>query len=65
MSDPYATSIITEIKMHKPPKVTLKKIFEKTDYRDEELRKLISNSNWCLFYNHTCAEGCLQFSQIL
>ena len=57
MSDHYATSIITDIKIHKPPKVTLKEIFDKTDYRVEELRKLISNSNWCLFYNQTCAEG--------
>ena len=39
------------------PKVTFKEIFDKTDYRVEELRKLISNSNWCLFYNQTCAEG--------
>ena len=31
--------------------------FDKTDYRVEELRKLIGNSNWCLFYNQTCAEG--------
>ena len=28
MSDHYATSIITENKMHKPPKVTLKEIFD-------------------------------------
>ena len=48
MSDHYAT-IITEIKLHKPPKVTLKEVFDKTDYRVEELRNLISNSNWCLF----------------
>ena len=48
-SDHYATSIITEIKMHKPPKVTLKEIFDKTGYRVEQLRKLISNSNWLVF----------------
>ena len=57
MSDHFATSIITDIKMHKPPSVTIKKIFDKTEYRVEELRSLISNSNWCLFYNQTCAEG--------
>ena len=32
-----------------------KKILDKTDF--EELRNFISNNNWCLFYNQTCAEG--------
>ena len=43
--------------MHKPPSVTIKEIFDKTEYRVEELRSFISNSNLCLFHNQTCAEG--------
>ena len=57
MSDHFETSIITDIKMHKAPSVTIKEVFDKTEYRVEELRSLISNSNWCFLYNHTCAEG--------
>ena len=64
MSNHFATSIITEIKMHKPPNVNIDEIFKKTEYRVEELRSFISNSNWCLFYNQTCAEGKLRFSRI-
>ena len=54
MSDHYATSTITEAEMQKPSKVTLKEIFDKTDYIVVELRQL--NGNWCLINNQTCAE---------
>ena len=63
MSDHFAKSIITEIKMHKPPNVRLNEIFDKTD-RVEELRSFISNSNRSLFYNQTYAGECLRFSRI-
>ena len=36
-SDHYATSIITEINMHKPPKVTLKEIFDKQSRRTKKI----------------------------
>ena len=45
--------------MHERLKVTFEEIFDKTDYRVEELRNLISNSNWCLFYNQTCTKRML------
>ena len=44
--------------------VTIKKIFNKRNYRPEILRNNLSDSDWSKIYNQNCAEGMFQRSLI-
>ena len=42
--DHLATSLLSDTKMHQPPKPILKTVFDKTDYRVDLFRILTSNN---------------------
>ena len=55
--DHFATTTITDIKIKRHTNVTIKKIFDKTNYSKEFFQHAVAYSDWGNFYNQTCAEG--------
>ena len=55
--DHFQTSVISNVTLHQPPKVIIKEIYDKSNYKAEKLREIIRYSDWTNFYNQNCAEG--------
>ena len=55
--DHFATTTITDIKIKRRKNVTIKEIFDKTNYSKEFFQHAVAYSDWGNFYNQTCAEG--------
>ena len=55
--DHFATTTITDIKIKRRTKLTIKEFFDKIKYSKEFFQHTVANSDWGRFYNQTCAEG--------
>ena len=55
--DHRATSVITKTNMKTRSRVFIKEIFDRSNYRKEHFRELLSRSEWSAFYSQNCAEG--------
>ena len=54
--DHWATSTITSIQMKKKSKVTIKEVYNKTNYDKHSFCQLVTESNWSNFFSTSCPE---------
>ena len=54
--DHRATSVVSNLQIEKRCNVTIKEVFDKSNYRRDEFCQEIQRSDWCRFYRQKSAE---------